>query len=69
VDFVLNTINGINQENNDLPFITDTFKQCGLNPLSKPKSLEAFHKHLTKFESNAILQGMITNQKAVTPPY
>lgn len=65
VDFVLDTINEINQNNYDYPYITNAFKRCGLNPWSKNNSLEAFQQHLMQLESNAILQAMINNQKAV----
>jgi len=65
VDFVLNTIEEINQENEDYRFIADAFKRCGLNPWSKDHSMAAFNEHLMKLETNAILQAMITNQKAL----
>jgi hypothetical protein len=57
VDFVLDTIDEINQDNNDYPYITNAFKRCRLNPWSKNSSLEAFQQHL--------MQPMINNQKAV----
>lgn len=65
VDFVLDTIDEINQDNNDYPHITNAFKRCGLNPWSKSSSLQAFQQHLMQLERNAILQAMINNQKAV----
>jgi len=65
VDFVLDTIDEINQDNNDYPYITNAFKRFRLNPWSKNSSLEAFQQHLMQLERNAILQAMINNQKAV----
>jgi hypothetical protein len=65
VDFVFDTINEINQDNNDYPYITNAFKRCGLNTWSKNSSLQAFQQHLMQLECNAILQAMINNQKAV----
>ncbi len=55
VDFVLQTIEEINEQNNDNHFITDSFKKCGLNPWSKENSLQAFQEHLDSLESNEIL--------------
>jgi len=66
VDFVLNTIDEINKSNYENQFISDAFKRCGLNPWSKTQSMEAFHQHLNKLESNEILWAMITNQKALS---
>jgi len=65
VDFVLDTIDEINQDNNDYPHTANAFKRCGLNPWSKCSSLQAFQQHLMQLERNAILQAMINNQKAV----
>jgi hypothetical protein len=65
VDFVLQTIDKINKKNEDQRSIADAFIQCGLNPWGATKSLEAFHNHLTKLESNEILRAMITNQMAL----
>jgi hypothetical protein len=65
LDFVLDTIDEINQDNNDYPHIINAFKRCGLNPWSKRSSLQAFQQHLMQLERNAILQAMINNQKAV----
>ncbi len=39
MDFVLDTIDEINQDNNDYPYITNAFKRCRLNPWSKNSSL------------------------------
>jgi len=66
VDFVLNTIDEINKSNNENQFISDAFKRCGLNPWSKTQSMEAFHQHLNKLESNEILRAMITDQKVLS---
>jgi hypothetical protein len=66
VDFVLNTIDEINKSNYENQFISDAFKRCGLNPWSKTQSMEAFHQHLNKLESNEILRAMITDQKALS---
>ena len=63
--FVLQTIDKINKKNEDRRFIADAFIQCRLNPWGATKSLEAFHNHLTKLESNEILRAMITNQMAL----
>jgi hypothetical protein len=65
VDFVLDTIEQINQQNDDHRFISDAFKQCGLNPWSRNKSLEAFKQHLDKLETNEVLRAMLVNQKAI----
>jgi hypothetical protein len=42
VDFVLDTIDDINNDNNEHQFISESFKRCRLNPWSKEKSMEAF---------------------------
>jgi hypothetical protein len=65
VDFVLETINDINNKNNETPFIAESFRRCGLNPWSKGKSLTAFQEHLDGLETNDVLRAMLTNQKAI----
>jgi hypothetical protein len=65
VDFVLETIDDINNKNNESPFIADSFRRCGLNPWSKGKSLTAFQGHLDGLEANDVLRAMLTNQKAL----
>jgi hypothetical protein len=66
VNFVLQAINDINEQNEDNPFIMNAFKRCGLNPWSMSKSLEAFDEHLNNLEANEIMQAMLSNQKAET---
>ena len=66
VDFVLDTISEINDDNNERQFIAESFRRCGLNPWSKEKSLEAFHNHLDALENNDVLRAMLTNQKALS---
>ena len=65
VDFVLQAIDEINEDNNDNLFIHDAFKKCGLNPWSKNNSLKAFKDHLDSLEENMILKAMLTNQTAL----
>jgi hypothetical protein len=65
VDFVLGAIEEINDQNNDNPIISDSFKKCGLNPWSKDNSLKAFVDHLDSLESNEILKAMLANQTAL----
>jgi len=65
VEFVLDAIREINDNNNEHQFITDAFKRCGLNPWSQNKSLEAFQQHLDKLESNDVLRAMLLNQNAL----
>ena len=65
MEFVLDAIKEINDNNNEHQFITDEFKRCGLNPWSQNKSLEAFHQHLDKLESNNVLRAMLLNQNAL----
>ena len=65
VDFVLETIDDINNKNNDDPFIADSFRRCGLNPWSRGKSLTAFQDHLDGLETNDVLRAMLSNQKAL----
>jgi hypothetical protein len=55
VDFVLDTISEINNDNNKHQFIAESFRRCGLNPWSKEKSLEAFQNHLDALEKNDVL--------------
>ncbi len=62
---MLETINDINNKNNDNPFIADSFRRCGLNPWSRGKSLTAFQDHLDGLETNDVLQAMLSNQKAL----
>jgi hypothetical protein len=66
VEFVLDTIEEINMSNNENQFIADAFKRCGLNPWSRAQSMEAFHQHLQKLESNEILRAMISNQNVLS---
>jgi hypothetical protein len=66
VDFVLDTIREINDDNNEHQFIAESFKRCGLNLWSKEKSLEAFHNHLGVLRKNDVLRAMLTNQKALS---
>ena len=65
VDFVLETINDINNKNNETPFIAESFRRCRLNPWSKGESLTAFQEHLDGLETNDVLRAMLTNQKAI----
>ncbi len=65
MEFVLDAIREINDNNNEHQFITDAFKRCGLNPWSQNKSLEAFQQHLDKLESNDVLRAMLLNQNAL----
>ena len=65
-DFVLDTIQEINDDNNEHQFITKSFRRCGLNQWIKGKSLEAFHNHLESLEKNDVLRAMLTNQKALS---
>jgi hypothetical protein len=65
VDFVLGAIEEINDQNNDNPIISDSFKKCGLNPWSKDNSLKAFVDHLDSLESNEILKAMLANKTAL----
>lgn len=66
VNFVLDSIREINDQNDDNPFIMNAFKRCGLNPWSQSKSLKAFEEHLDTLEANEIMQAMLSNQKAET---
>jgi hypothetical protein len=65
VDFVLEAIEEINEQNNEHQFISDSFKKCGLNPWSKDNSMKAFTDHLDSLESNEILRAMLANQRAL----
>ena len=65
VDFVLEAIEEINEQNNEHHFISDSFKKCGLNPWSKDNSMKAFTDHLDSLESNEILRAMLANQRAL----
>ena len=65
VDFVLQAIDEINEDNNDNLFIHDMFKKCGQNPWSKDNSMIAFKDHLDSLEENMILKAMLTNQTAL----
>jgi len=66
VDFILDSIDGINQESKKNLSIQDAFKCCGLNPWSSKNSLNAFKQHLDALEENNVLKAMIlSNQKAV----
>ena len=66
VDFILDSIDGINQESKKNLSIQDAFKCCGLNPSSSKNSLNAFKQHLDALEENNVLKAMIlSNQKAV----
>jgi len=55
VDFVLETINDINNKNNENPFIAESFRRCRLNPWSKGQSLTAFQEHLDGLDTNDVL--------------
>jgi hypothetical protein len=66
VDFVLDAIEQINEQNDETPYIMHAFKQCGLNPWSMSKSLEAFEEHLDNLEANEIMKAMLSTQKAMT---
>lgn len=66
VEFVLEAIAEINEQNNESQFIRDAFKRCGLNPWSKENSLQAFEEHLAKLEANQVLKTMLTNQQALS---
>lgn len=66
IEFILETINDINNHNDDNQYIRDAFRKCGLNPWSKEQSDKAFREHLDKLESNSILRAMISNQTALT---
>jgi hypothetical protein len=65
VDFVLQAIDEINEDNNDNLFIHDAFKKCVLNPWSKDNSMKAFKDHLDSLEESMILKAMLTNQTAL----
>jgi hypothetical protein len=66
VEFVLEAIDEINEQNNEHQYISDAFKKCGLNPWSKDNSMKAFKEHLDSLESNEILRAMLANQTALT---
>lgn len=65
VQFVLDTIDDINNQNKEKEYIKDAFKRCGLNPWSTQHSLDAFEDHLNNLESNEVLHAMISNQKPI----
>jgi hypothetical protein len=66
VDFILDSVNDINQESTKKFSIEDAFKCCGLNPWNSTNSLNAFIEHLDGLKKNNVLKAMIlSNQKAV----
>jgi hypothetical protein len=69
VDFDLDAIKEINEQNDDTPFIMNAFKTCGLNPCSKTNSLAAFEEHLDKLQANNVMKAMLSNRKAMPLKY